>query len=100
MSDGAPAWDQLRANRWMVVDHAALQFGVYPTTTGAVMLLFQHAGTANPQMVALNPDDIPLLCKQLVCAQGIAERERQACIEAESAQMAFDLMNKMKEVAR
>lgn len=100
MTDDTPSWECLRSNRWMVVDHATLQLAVYPTTAGTVTILVQHQDTQSPVTVTLCPDEIPLLCKQLACAQGFAEREREANVEAASAQMAFDLLARVKEATR
>lgn len=100
MSGEAPTWEHLRANGWMVVDHTSLRFAVYPTASGMTALKFQLASAEAPQVLSVCPDEIPLLCKQLECAQGIAERQREANAEAVSVQFTHDLLNRLKEGAR
>lgn len=95
-----PTWECLRDRRWMVVDEAALRLGVYPTADGSVALLYQPRDAQSPAMVTLCPDEIPMLCKQLACAQGFAERQLEANAEAVAAQATFDLLAKMKEAAK
>lgn len=97
MTDNTPTWECLRESRWMVVDHATLHFGVYPTTAGTVSMLLQQPGLQSPVTVTLCPDEIPLLCRQLACAQGFAERQREANAEAEAAQTTFDLLKRLKK---
>ncbi|MFT3815247.1 MAG: hypothetical protein QM740_18015 [Acidovorax sp.] len=100
MSGIEPTWERLRATHWMAADNAMLRLGVYPAVDGMVALMFQTPGAATPKVLSVHPSDVPLLCKQLECAQGHAERQREINAEAAAAQMAFDLLMKAKEAAR
>jgi len=100
VSEVSPTWDQLRANRWMVVDCATQQLGVYPTSEGTVAVVFQPQGAQSPGVFTVCPEEIPLLCEQLRCAQGVAELQREVNAEAASAQAAFDLLTRVREAAK
>lgn len=92
----APTWQELRNNRWMVVDQDSLLLAVYPTDSGAVAVAFGHPQQEKIDGFRIDPADVPLLQKQLQCACDFAQQQRQSNLETTAVKLAFDVIERVK----
>ena len=95
----APNWDQLRDGGYLVAEREGLALATYPCQGHCVAIACSTSARGKMNFLVLNLAEVPQLVERLQAALQHAQASQRRAQEADAAEQAFQVIERVKAAA-